>query len=203
MIYAYRDNNKWFGPVSLRSRFKGVGGWHTLTDEQRAVYDWYPCVTINENYNPLTQRRSPYPVKYTLKDGMVTAEYVLVDKSLSEIKAEKRQEINRIREEKFDDPNVTVEAHGTLWQADKRSLQTLNDAITLFTVHGNTPNGFVWRDYYNVNHPADLAFLVGIASAVSVHRKQIWFTSWTLKAQVDTAETAKEVINIIWEDLTE
>ena len=85
MIYAYRDSGKWV-IASLMPRFKGVGGWHTLTDDERAKYGWYPCVEVNAQHNPVTQIRSP--AEFVLADGIVTATYTIWDKPDSQIYAE-------------------------------------------------------------------------------------------------------------------
>jgi hypothetical protein len=85
MIYAYRDAGKWI-IASLMPRFKGVGGWHTLTDAERAKHGWYPCIEVNANYNPTTQIRSP--AEFVLANGIVTATYTIWDKPNSQIYAE-------------------------------------------------------------------------------------------------------------------
>jgi len=85
MIYAYKDAGKWT-IASLMPRFKGIGGWHTLSDEERAKHGWYPCVEVNAQYNPTTQIRSP--AEFVLKDGIVTATYTIWDKAESQITQE-------------------------------------------------------------------------------------------------------------------
>jgi len=82
MIYAYKENNQWT-IASLMPRFRGIRGWHTLTDQERATHGWYPCVEVNANYNPTTQIRSP--AEFVLADGVVTATYTIWDKPESQI----------------------------------------------------------------------------------------------------------------------
>jgi hypothetical protein len=82
MIYAYRENGRWV-IASLMPRFKGIGGWHTLTDEERAKHGWYPCVEVNAQYNPTTQIRSV--PEFVLKDNVVTATYTIWDKPESQV----------------------------------------------------------------------------------------------------------------------
>lgn len=52
--YGYIETNKIIAPVAMRSRYKRVGAWHLLTDEQRAAYGWYRCVA-GESYNATSQ----------------------------------------------------------------------------------------------------------------------------------------------------
>jgi hypothetical protein len=100
MIYAYRDIGKWT-IASLMPRFKGIGGWHTLTDAERAKHGWYPCVEVNAAYNPTTQIRSL--AEFVLEDGIVTATYTIWDKPETQIYSEAatavRDERNRLLSE--------------------------------------------------------------------------------------------------------
>lgn len=85
-------------PVNLRSRYKDVLAFHLLTDEQRKEHGWYPCVVINESYDPINQNRSE-PTK-TFDGELVTVEYTITDKSEVELEAQlanyKRESIKLI-----------------------------------------------------------------------------------------------------------
>lgn len=85
MVYAYKGERGWV-IASLMSRFKGIGGWHTLTDEERAKHGWYPCVEVNAQYDPVTQIRSP--AEFVLADNVVTATYTVWDKLEEQVYAE-------------------------------------------------------------------------------------------------------------------
>jgi hypothetical protein len=82
MIYAYIGEGGWT-IASLMPRFKGIGGWHTLTDEERATHGWYPCVEVNAQYDAVTQIRSP--AEFVLADNVVTATYTVWDKPESQV----------------------------------------------------------------------------------------------------------------------
>jgi hypothetical protein len=94
MIYAYRENGRWV-IASLMPRFRGIGGWHTLTDEERAKHGWYPCVEVNAQYNPTTQIRSV--PEFVLKDNVVTATYTIWDKPESQVVMEAMTEARNNR----------------------------------------------------------------------------------------------------------
>lgn len=98
MIYAYKENGRWV-IASLMPRFRGIGGWHTLTDEERAKHGWYPCVEVNAQYNPTTQIRSP--AEFVLKDNVVTATYTIWDKPESQVFMEAMTEARNQRAAAF------------------------------------------------------------------------------------------------------
>ena len=83
-MYAYLENNKWYR-TNLSSNFKGIGAFHTLTDAERAVHSFYPCITVNEGYDVATQKRSELPEKWEFADGVVTATYGITELSATEI----------------------------------------------------------------------------------------------------------------------
>lgn len=79
-------------PIAMCSNFEGVGAWHTLTDDERAMYGWYPCDMVNEAYDPLTQSRSEAPV-LSFKNGRISAAYSIVEKTLQTIQSEMLQRL--------------------------------------------------------------------------------------------------------------
>ena len=85
MTYAFRDNGRW-QITGMRARFNGIGGWHTLTDDERAQHGWFPCIEVNAAFNPTTQIRSP--ASFELADGVVTATYTIWNKTPEQIAAE-------------------------------------------------------------------------------------------------------------------
>lgn len=86
----------------------------------------------------------------------------------------------------------------TTFQADDRSVQLLNGAVTSYTLAGAVPVGFYWRDANNVDVPMTLAQLQGLGQAVSA---QVWAAfqkMQALKAQVLAAASVAEVEAITW-----
>ena len=195
MYYAYRKDNKWHGPVAMRSRFDGVGGWHTLTDEQRAEHQWYPCVTLNEQYDRKTQRRSEQPISYRLTDGIVTAEYVITDKALSEQRAERHREIDKIRDEQFA-KGFTYdfgETYGlqTLQMRndrDRTNWLALDSAATKLIAAGLEDTMLSLRPESNIEMEIPATQVSSILSALSSHGSAIMKRSWELKDAVDAAD---------------
>ena len=63
-MYAYKDvNNNWVGPVNMRSEFKGVKDFNTLTTVEQRALGWYPCIVINYKV-PYGTTRSATPDYY-------------------------------------------------------------------------------------------------------------------------------------------
>lgn len=97
-----------------------------------------------------------------------------------------RQEIDKLRDAALNHPESTVSIEVTTgvfasFQTDPDSLKRLNDTMTTFLALGGAPAGFEWRDVDNVNHPADLTLLGGIAAAKAASDLIVWQKSWADK----------------------
>ena len=95
--YGYIQDGKIVAPVAMRSRFDNVGGWHLLTDEQRAKHRWYPCDVLNESYDPATQVREGPILTFT--GARITCVYTVRPKTLDEAQQEAHKRINTAYEE--------------------------------------------------------------------------------------------------------
>lgn len=133
MIYAYKEGSKW-NLASLMPKFNGVGGWHTLSDAERAKHKWYPCVEINANYDPISQIKSE--PEFSLLDGVVTATYTIWDKPDSQIYSEAASEVRAKRQELITDTDYQALSDVTMSAEIKGYRQELRD----ITDHENFPN---------------------------------------------------------------
>lgn len=95
MNYGYIEGDKITAPVAMRSQFKGVGAWHTLTDDKRAEYGWYLCEVINEGYDPRLQIRSDLP-NLEFDGQKITATYSITEKGIDEIRGEQASRLGEI-----------------------------------------------------------------------------------------------------------
>ena len=68
------------------------------------------------------------------------------------------------RDEELNDPNAVVEYGGTTFSMSPKSRAYLMEVINLYNALGAAPLDFEWRDVDNDMHPADLEFLLDIAS---------------------------------------
>lgn len=115
-------------------------------------------------------------------------------KPLPEAKAEKLVEIEAARDVAT---VLDVTAHGTQWQADERSQKLLSSAITL--AQAGLPLPTHWRGSNNVNMPVgSIADLLAIAGAMAGQTQAAYAKSWTLKAQVEAAQTVEDVAAVVW-----
>jgi hypothetical protein len=133
MIYAYKDNGKWV-IASLMPRFRGIGGWHTLTDAERAEHGWYPCVEVNADYNPTTQIRST--PTFVLEDGVVTATYTIWDKPESQVYNEAADAVRSERDKLIANTDWMALTDNTLtpeWETYRQALRDI-------TEHENFPH---------------------------------------------------------------
>lgn len=89
--YGYLKDGEIVAPVAMCSRFNDIGAWHTLTDEERAVYGWYPCLVDNTPFNSSTQYKGS--TKKELIDGVIHCTTPVFDKSLEAVRQETMQKI--------------------------------------------------------------------------------------------------------------
>lgn len=126
--------------------------------------------------------------------AVLTIEPTIPSKTLGEIKAEKLAQLKPARDAAT---VANVTAHGRQWQADERSQKLLSAAITLAMAGAPLPP--VWRDANNSNMPiTTLAELVAIAGAMARQTQAAYSKSWTLKDQVDAAQTPGAVDAVVW-----
>lgn len=157
---------------------------------------------VPEDFVPATSLRPTddhYPI---ITDGK-HAGWSLINQNLTleQLKEDAVIQVEAARDLARNDPAATVVTGSgesiITWQVDPGSMAELNDAITLFTAMGGTPDGFVWRDANNTNHPAPLSLLVQIGAARAVQKQSIWNMSWTLKAQIANAVNVAQLNSIV------
>ena len=164
-MYAYRENGKWVYPVNMRSRFNGVGAFHTLTDEQRAKHGWYVFDPTNYHYDPKTQNQFG-AFNLRVEGIYLKCDYVIQDKTLDTVKDEVRQAVASHR---YDKEVGGIEFGDARVATDRGSQSMLNAATSrakedsTFTVDWKTKNGFV---------TLDAPSLIALGNAVSDHVEQ-------------------------------
>ena len=87
MNYGIVKDDVITAPMAMRSNFEGIGGWHTLTDAERAVHGWYLCEVLNESVDSFRLSRSELP-ELAFDGEQITATYTVIEKSLDTIKGE-------------------------------------------------------------------------------------------------------------------
>jgi hypothetical protein len=101
-------------------------------------------------------------------------------------------QVNRERERRN---YLPINYSGNLFDADLEAQRNISAWMTNIAAGQNPPVGFVWRDYNNVDHAADAAFIIGLGNAVTLRGTQLYQTSWAKKAEIDALTTAEQVNN--------
>jgi hypothetical protein len=112
-------------------------------------------------------------------------------KTLAWYKRVKLDQISAARESKNSEP---ISYDGALFDADElgqRNIQAWTNTIAAGT---NPPAGFVWRDFDNVDHPADAAFIVGLNNAIVERGTALYQASWQKKSEVEALTSIDDVI---------
>ena len=119
---------------------------------------------------------------------------IMAAPTLDEAKRGRTAYINAMREQACEE---VVQALGHAWQADKRSKELLNGAISLAQAGLSLPSA--WRTSDNVSVPiTGLTDLLAIAGSIAAQTQTAYQHSWDLKSQVATALTFDAVYSIIW-----
>ena len=74
---------------------------------------------------------------------------------------------------------------GTTFQSRQRDIDLIKGKIASIAAGTPLPVDYVWRDMFNVNHPADEAFMIGLSDALDVLAETQYQNSWVRKAGVD------------------
>lgn len=133
-------------------------------------------------------------IDYVRSNPELVAPFYVEPLTIEQRKLALKADVERLRDEALEDPNATVTTSGGIvWQVPPSAMKSLNEALTLFTAMGSTPEGYEWRDIDDVKHPAALSLLVEIGAARSVQLNSIWQQSWALKDLIDEAKTEEEL----------
>lgn len=93
---------------------------------------------------------------------------------------------------------LPVAFDGAMFDADRTARENVSGWQLQLAAGASLPPGFVWRDFDNVDHAADTAFVNGLGAAITMRGTQLYAQAWALKAQVDAATTIEEVEAITW-----
>jgi hypothetical protein len=131
MDYAYKINGQFIWPVAMRSRFNNIGGWHTLSDAERAEHEWYPINYINQSYSSALQKQSFISAELVNSVFLVT--YVVRDLVTSELIDIKKESV---RQELIESLEPPVEALGFTWNSGMNSSLAIDGAARIAQAAG-------------------------------------------------------------------
>lgn len=195
--YGYTENNKIIAPVAMRSRFKGVGAWHLLTDEQRAAYGWYPCVVIGEGYDAALQVRSALPeCVFDPETKIITATYKVVDKPIEAIKVEQKQ---RITESRYQEEVSGKTLDGVSYDTDRTTQVMLGNAFSLVQFDPEIVE-VDWKSSDGSWIKVSKEHLFEMAKIVGRHVQECFSKECRLHKLIDACGTKEEVLRVVWEE---
>jgi len=109
----------------------------------------------------------------------------------------KRLKIDWVHQERNKRRFSNVVAFDRPWQADLRSQDLINKAISMAVAGAPLPT--VWRDDNNNDMPiTDIGQLAVIGGAMAQQTEEVYHRSWQLKDEIEAATTAEEVALIEW-----
>ncbi len=158
-----------------------------LIAQNSATYECLGYSKSEEPYNGsvagFEQRYRPGRVSFSSLAELEADYQRYLDSEFSSLVESHCQEITAKREALNTSLDAVAFAHGVQWQADPKSLEKLNNALTTYTPFGALPPGFKWWDAENNPHDADLRFLAEIAAADAERQYLNFVTSVQLKEQ--------------------
>lgn len=195
--YGYIENNRIIAPVAMRSRYKGVGAWHLLTDEQRAAYGWYPCVVIGEGYDAALQVRSELPeCVFDPKTKTITVTYKSVDKPIEAVKVEQKQ---RITESRYQEEVSGKTIDGVFYDTDRTTQVMLGNAFSLVQFDPEIAE-VDWKSSDGSWTKVSKTQLLEMGKIVGRHVQDCFSKECRLHKLIDACETKEEVIRVVWEE---
>lgn len=189
MNYGYLSGNSIVAPVAMMSRFKDVGGWHALTDEQRAVFDWYPCDVVGGDYDSRRQLQG-FPT-CTFDGERITATYIVTDKPIETIKAELQAALAAYR--------LTIEEGGAAIPGGGKVLTSRADQSQLNSVYSTLAAGLVTSiDWKSTGGwvSATLADVEPLARVSAIHVQSCFTAERRVSESLEAAETVDDVLAI-------
>lgn len=189
-MYAYKIDNQWtLG--NLTSRFNNIGGFHLLSDEERATHGFYRCIVVNESYDRLRENRTEVPISWGLDEYIVTATYQIAPKPLSQAKEERRSIFKEKRDEEIALPinNVQVgrlEDRENITGSINRFDELSQDGVIGWIMADNSVSMLT-----NQN-------LQDVSNAYSIRKAQVFSKYGLLCAQLEQAQTIDDVLMIDW-----
>lgn len=97
-------------------------------------------------------------------------------------RASKRKSTDAERERRG---HLPIAYNGARFDADAKAQRNIQAWLTQLSNGATLPNGFVWRDYDNNDHPCDAAFLSGLGGAITVRGTQLYQACWAHKAEIE------------------
>lgn len=185
-------------PTRLKRILPHVINPHNLTDTELAALGIARCTVVYPAVE-WWQQRGERTIDMT-ETHVIS--WTVEDRPLEDVKVEAKARIDEGREERISagmQYNFPGDVVGTvqLREQDVRNLQTVaTTALSLLALGLDNP--IVFRDAENRQHSLTPQQAAVLTMTVSAFGSAIYGQSWTLKDQIDTAQTVAEVVAVEW-----
>lgn len=186
-------------PFNHGRMFAGIENFHLLTDEEKKQHGVYPCVIIDETYNPLTQYRNP-PI-ITFDGSVVTVAYQLIDLPVDVVAHKIKDSVNSKRTEletagvPYTFPDGIAGTIQTRNERDTRNVLGLVVAAQA-ALSAAPSKTFTFTDAENVTHTMTPTEVIAMGSHVEEAISAIYANSWAVKTALDQATTVDAVLAV-------
>ncbi len=191
--YGYIIDGAITAPVAMGSVFNGVGGWHTLTDEERAEHGWHPCDVFNEGYDAKTQIRSVLPV-LSFDGERIKVEYTLIDKPFEQVRDESLSSLAEIRYVE-EIANITCEETGVIQSASRAERLNVADKID-FLERSPDIESTPWKDSSGTWHSVSAEDLRTLLEKMRAHVDNAYRAEHSVATMIMAAESIEDIISI-------
>lgn len=135
-------------------------------------------------------------------NSVVTKEYVVLNLDIEMIRKNKKEEIAAARWKEMSEP-TTVEGYNSVWFADKEAMNDMlrasSDLATAIEL-GHLPSSTLldWKTADGTFAQVSLQDLVTIRLLLSQRQQTLYTKEANLINQIDSAETAEDILAINW-----
>ena len=122
-------------------------------------------------------------------------QFVILEADSSEelLQLEKSKKNKLIDEQRETQNNLPILYSGILFDADEVAKRNINGWLNNINSGQTVPENFTWRDYNDVNQPANAEFIIGLSAAITVRTTEIFQKSWDKKAEVNILTTVHDI----------
>lgn len=164
---------------------EGMGAWSRSVDIKAQRVDLETGDLVD--YQP----DKPADTADTVWSWDQTTRRWVASKTIAWFKRAKLDQISAIRETKNREP---IEYAGALFDADDLGQRNIQAWVNTINAGTNPPADFVWRDFNNVDHPADAEFIIGMNNAIVERGTSLYHSSWSKKAAINALNSIDDVV---------
>lgn len=116
-------------------------------------------------------------------------------KWVADIEAARSSLIDLVNKERDIRGKLPITYMGSLYDADDKANRNINAWVMAIKSGAELPTPFVWRDFNNVDHPASLAMLEGIATTITKRGTVLYYWSWQQKEAIKQLPTIEAILS--------